>query len=61
MTIYERVYETAGEYAAILYRADRFELLASGTFWFSGTPEVPGSTSWGNHVTRISTWARLRE
>lgn len=52
---------TAGEYAAILFRLDRLELRASGTFWFSDTPEVPGSRSWGNRVTRIATWARLRE
>lgn len=52
---------TRGEYAAILYRADRFQATASGTFWFSDTPEVPGSMSWGNRITRICTWARLVE
>jgi endonuclease/exonuclease/phosphatase family metal-dependent hydrolase len=31
----------------------------SGTFWFSDTPGVPGSRSWGNSVTRICTWARF--
>ncbi len=51
----------AGEYAAIMYRAARFELREHGTFWFSDTPEVPGSTSWGNAVTRICTWARLSD
>ena len=50
----------AGEYAAILYREDRMELLAEGTFWFSDTPEVPGSMSWGNEIPRICTWVRLR-
>jgi len=52
---------TEGEYAAILYRADRFAVAEGGTFWLSDTPEVPGSTSWGNRVTRICTWARLRD
>lgn len=51
----------AGEHAAILYRADRFDVIDSGTFWFSDTPEVPGSRSWGNQVTRIATWAHLRD
>jgi len=51
----------AGEYAAILFRADRLELLASGTFWLSDRPDVPGSATWGNRVTRICTWARLRD
>lgn len=52
---------TAGEYSAILFRQGRFEPLESGTFWFSDTPDVPGSTSWGNRITRIATWARLRD
>ena len=49
----------AGEYSAILYRKDRFHLAEAGTFWFSDTPAVPGSTSWGNRITRICTWARF--
>ncbi len=50
---------TRGEYAAILVRRDRFHVAASGTFWFSDTPEVVASRSWGNAITRICTWARL--
>jgi len=51
----------AGEYAAILFRMDRFALRASGNFWFSDTPEEPGSRSWGNNVVRMASWARLRD
>jgi arylsulfatase A-like enzyme/endonuclease/exonuclease/phosphatase family metal-dependent hydrolase len=51
----------AGEYAAILIDRNRLELLDKGNFWFSDTPEVPGSTSWGNEIPRICTWARLRD
>jgi len=50
----------AGEYAAILYRPDRFEVIDAGTFWLSDTPDEPGSVSWGNRITRICTWAHLR-
>jgi len=50
-----------GEYSSILYRSDRFEVAASGTFWFSDTPEVPGSKDWGNRIPRICSWARLVE
>jgi endonuclease/exonuclease/phosphatase family metal-dependent hydrolase len=50
-----------GEYSAILYRTDRWRVADSGTFWLSDTPEVPGSTSWGNRITRIVTWARFVE
>lgn len=50
-----------GEYSAILYQSDRWEVGASGTFWLSDTPHVPGSRSWGNEITRIVTWARFVE
>ena len=49
----------AGEYTAILFRTSRLRLADAGTFWFSDTPEVPASTSWGNRITRICTWARF--
>jgi endonuclease/exonuclease/phosphatase family metal-dependent hydrolase len=52
---------TAGEHSALLVRAERFAVDASGTFWLSDTPDVPGSKSWGNEITRICTWARLVE
>jgi endonuclease/exonuclease/phosphatase family metal-dependent hydrolase len=48
-----------GEYSAILFRKDRFQVAEAGTFWFSDTPTVPGSKSWGNNITRICTWARF--
>jgi endonuclease/exonuclease/phosphatase family metal-dependent hydrolase len=51
--------KTKGEYSAILYRKDRFDVNESGTFWLSDTPEVPGSITWGNACTRVCTWARF--
>jgi endonuclease/exonuclease/phosphatase family metal-dependent hydrolase len=57
--------ETAGEYAAILFRSERLEALddrnGQGSFWLSPTPEEPGSRGWGNRITRICTWVRLRD
>ena len=50
-----------GEHCTILYPRRRFKLEEGGTFWFSDTPEVIGSKSWGNRVVRICTWVRLRE
>jgi endonuclease/exonuclease/phosphatase family metal-dependent hydrolase len=44
-----------GEYSAILYRKDRFEVLAQKTSWLSETPDVPGSKSWDAAITRILT------
>lgn len=49
-----------GEYSAILFRNNRFDVKKSGTFWLSDTPRYP-STSWGNQYLRICTWAGLLE
>jgi endonuclease/exonuclease/phosphatase family metal-dependent hydrolase len=46
-----------GEYAAILYRATRLSARRSSTFWFSDTPEVVKSNTWGAALERICTWA----
>jgi endonuclease/exonuclease/phosphatase family metal-dependent hydrolase len=51
----------AGEYAAILYRTARLRARRSDTFWFSDTPGVVKSTSWGNQIERISTWAYFED
>jgi len=48
-----------GEYTALLFRRDRFEKTDGGTFWLSDTPELPGSTTWGNGFPRTATWLRL--
>ncbi len=52
---------TTGEYAAILFRSARFAVAEQGTFWFSDSPEQPGSVGWGAQLPRICTWARLLE
>lgn len=52
--------DAAGEYTAIFYRDDLYEVLASGTFWLSETPDVP-SFGWGANFRRISTWAKLKD
>jgi endonuclease/exonuclease/phosphatase family metal-dependent hydrolase len=50
-----------GEYSAILYDTTRVALIEEGTFWFSDSPALPGSTGWGNTIPRICTWARFRD
>ena len=50
-----------GEAMCIYYRKDRFECLASDTFWLSETPRVPGSKSWGTACTRNCTWGLFRD
>jgi len=50
-----------GEYSAIFYKKDKFEVLKQNTFWLSETPEVPGSKSWDAAITRVATYALLKE
>ncbi len=52
--------QTSGEYAAIYYKKNDFELLESNTFWLSETPEVP-SLGWDANNTRITTWAHFKD
>lgn len=48
-----------GEMMAIYYRADRVELLDSGTFWLSKTPDEV-SKGWDGACKRTCTWALMR-
>ncbi len=50
-----------GLHTAIFYDAVRFVPSAEGTFWFSDTPDIPGSKGWGNIIPRTCTWTRLIE
>ena len=49
-----------GEFSPVMYRKDRFELLASGQWWLSPTPEKVGSKGWDAALPRIVTWAKLK-
>ncbi|MCX6175639.1 MAG: endonuclease/exonuclease/phosphatase family protein [Ignavibacteriales bacterium] len=53
--------KSAGEHSCIFYLKDRFSVDSSSTFWFSETPDVIASKSWGNNITRICTWALFRD
>lgn len=50
----------AGEFSAIFYSKAKYELVKSGNFWLSPTPEKP-SKGWDAAYIRICTWARLIE
>ncbi|MBL0914259.1 MAG: endonuclease/exonuclease/phosphatase family protein, partial [Sphingopyxis sp.] len=49
-----------GEFSPLGYRRDRFALVASGTFWLSPTPDVPGK-GWDAAYPRVASWARLTD
>ncbi len=53
--------KAAGETSAILFRTSRLHVAESGTFWFSDTPDTPGTKSWGNRYNRVASWARFVE
>nr|KHD96328.1 hypothetical protein GY22_16235 [Kocuria polaris] len=59
MVGYGRAGGSKGEYSAIFYDARRLELVEWDQFWLSGTPELIGSTTWGNDIPRIVTWGRF--
>jgi endonuclease/exonuclease/phosphatase family metal-dependent hydrolase len=51
----------AGEFAALFYRKQRIEVIRSGTFWLSITPEMP-SMGWdAKCCKRICTWAKCKD
>lgn len=47
-----------GEFSALFYNSKHFQLLDSGTFWLSPTPDVP-SKGWDAAIVRVCTWAKL--
>ena len=53
--------KTKGEYSAIFYNTNRFKLVDQNTFWLSETPDTPGSKSWDAAITRVATWAKLKD
>ena len=56
-----RVTGPSAEYAAIFYRADKYKLLDSGTFWFSETPYLKESKSWDAMYPRVASWCKFRD
>ena len=53
--------QQAGEHSAIFYKKDRFEILKSGNFWLSETPDKPGKGWDATCCNRICSWAQFRD
>lgn len=49
----------AGEHCAVFFLQDKFQAAEEDTFWFSETPECPGSRHWTPAHPRICSWVRL--
>ncbi len=50
-----------GEQCGIFVRKERFEVLESGQFWLSETPDEKFSKSWDSSLPRVVTWTRLKD
>lgn len=48
-----------GEFSPVFYLKDRYDVIDSGTFWFSPTPDKP-SRGWDAMCRRICSWAILQ-
>ena len=50
----------AGEFMAVFFRTDRFEVLGESTFWLSETPQSPG-LGWDAACNRVVTWGKMKD
>lgn len=50
-----------GEFMAVFYRRERLEPLEFDHFWLSDTPNIIGSTTWGNSNRRMVTWVKFKD
>ncbi len=53
--------ETKGEYSALWYKKERFDLVKNGHFWLSEKPDSIGMKGWDAVCERIATWAVLKD
>ncbi|UVI33363.1 discoidin domain-containing protein [Paenibacillus spongiae] len=49
------------EYTAVFYNKNKFTPLEYDYFWLSDTPNVIGSKTWGNQITRMVTWVKFED
>ena len=49
-----------GEFCAVFYLKERFELLDHSTFWLSEHPDTPGK-GWDSDYNRIVTWGEFKD
>jgi endonuclease/exonuclease/phosphatase family metal-dependent hydrolase len=50
-----------GEHSAIFYKADKFKIIKSGSFWLSPTDTENPNVGWDAALTRVCTWAQFKE
>ena len=55
-----RDYNGGGEASPVFYKKDKYELVDSGTFWLSRTPDIP-SHGWDAMMNRVCSYAVLKD
>lgn len=53
--------DTKGEYSAIFYDPERFELVSEGTFWLSDSDTETPNKGWDAALPRICTWGIFKD
>lgn len=49
-----------GEFSPVFYLKDKYDVVDSGTFWLSETPDTP-SFGWDAVCRRVCSWAKLKD
>ncbi len=52
--------DNEGEYSAVFYLKDKYDVVDSDTFWLSETPHKP-SFGWDAACRRVCTWVKLKD
>lgn len=52
--------KNGGEFSPVFYLKDKYDVVDSGTFWLSETPDTP-SFGWDAACRRVCSWAKLKE
>jgi len=50
-----------GEFAPVLFKEGRFQIVDKGWFWLSDAPSKPGSRGWDAACPRMATWVILND
>lgn len=53
--------DNGNEHMGVFYNTRRLKLLEHGDFWYSDTPDVPGSRNFDQPMPRMATWARFED
>lgn len=53
--------QDGNEHMGVFYDTARLKLIEHGDFWYSDTPDVPGSPNFNQSLPRMATWAQFED